>query len=108
MICTTQCEAFHYKDPKSNSDPARNSSCLKNVTLVVKPPTVMEGQDTTLQCFYDLEGIPLYSVKWYRGRHEFYRFSPSEHPSSKIFPIPGIDVDVSERTAVRQAKFQFQ
>ncbi|KAI5754712.1 hypothetical protein M8J77_010880 [Diaphorina citri] len=85
-----------------------DSSCLKNVTLVVKPPTVMEGQDTTLQCFYDLEGIPLYSVKWYRGRHEFYRFSPSEHPSSKIFPIPGIDVDVSERTAVRQAKFQFQ
>jgi hypothetical protein len=72
-----------------------DSSCLKNVTLVVKPPTVMEGQDTTLQCFYDLEGIPLYSVKWYRGRHEFYRFSPSEHPSSKIFPIPGIDVDVS-------------
>ncbi|KAL1464324.1 hypothetical protein WDU94_003982 [Cyamophila willieti] len=55
----------------------------------------MEGQDTVLQCFYDLEGIPLYSVKWYRGRHEFYRFSPSEHPSSKIFPIPGIDVDVS-------------
>uniref|UniRef100_A0A8D8X145 Ig-like domain-containing protein n=1 Tax=Cacopsylla melanoneura TaxID=428564 RepID=A0A8D8X145_9HEMI len=83
---------------------------LRNVTLVVKPPTVMEGQDTTLQCFYDLEGIPLYSVKWYRGRHEFYRFSPSEHPSSKIFPIPGIDVDLSMSNAsqvvLRKVGFQ--
>lgn len=84
--------------------------CLKNVTLIVKPPTVMEGQDTTLQCFYDLEGVPLYSVKWYRGRHEFYRFSPSEHPQSKIFPIPGIDVDLSQSNAsqvvLRKVGFQ--
>lgn len=34
-------------------------------------------------------------MKFYRGLREFYRYSPSEVPSSKIFPFPGIHVDVS-------------
>lgn len=53
------------------------------------------GQSAQLHCSYKLEGAPLYSVKWYRGNLEFYRYSPLEHPPAKIFPYTGIKVDVS-------------
>ncbi|KAL1465019.1 hypothetical protein WDU94_004616 [Cyamophila willieti] len=42
-----------------------------------------------------MEGAPLYSVKWYRGKHEYYRYTPSDTPQSKVFPLHGISVDVS-------------
>ncbi|XP_053972903.1 uncharacterized protein LOC128886164 isoform X2 [Hylaeus anthracinus] len=48
-----------------------------------------------LRCHYDLEDAPLYSLKWYRGSHEFYRFAPSEEPPTKIFNITGIYVDIA-------------
>ncbi|KAI5711927.1 hypothetical protein M8J75_004376 [Diaphorina citri] len=66
---------------------------LRNVTLVISPQAVNRGQDVTLYCNYDLEKQPLYSVKWYRGKLEFYRFSPGESPATKIFYYPGINVD---------------
>ena len=69
--------------------------CLKNVNLTVIPPTVRKGRNASLLCQYDLEGAPLYSVKWYRGNFEFYRYSPGEKPAFKIFPYSGIYVDVS-------------
>lgn len=68
---------------------------LRNVTLLVLPPAVQKGQHAALLCLYDLEEAPLYSVKWYRGNHEFYRFSPTDSPPNKIFPFDGIHVDVS-------------
>jgi hypothetical protein len=61
----------------------------------VVPEVVQRGKEAILRCHYDLEKAPLYSLKWYRGRHEFYRFSPSEEPPTKIFNISGIYVDVS-------------
>ncbi|GFG32005.1 hypothetical protein Cfor_08525, partial [Coptotermes formosanus] len=67
--------------------------CLKNVNLTVIPSTVRKGSHASLWCQYDLEDAPLYSVKWYRGNFEFYRFSPGEKPSTKIFIYPGIHVD---------------
>lgn len=69
--------------------------CLRNVNLTVNPPIVRKGGHASLLCQYDLEGAPLYSVKWYRGNFEFYRFSPGEKPSIKIFPYGGIYVDLS-------------
>lgn len=71
------------------------TAAIRNVSLLVDPPAVKRGQHATLKCIYDLENAPLYSVKFYRGLREFYRYSPSEVPSSKIFPFPGIHVDVS-------------
>lgn len=68
---------------------------LRNVSLLVLPPAVQKGQHAALLCLYDLEEAPLYSVKWYRGNHEFYRFSPTDTPPNKIFPFDGIHVDVS-------------
>lgn len=77
------------------------AQCLKDVRLMVEPPAVQRGSQATLHCLYDLEGAPLYSVKWYRGQLEFYRYSPSETPVSKIFPFPGILVDVSTATFIK-------
>lgn len=68
--------------------------CLRDVSLEVVPEAVQRGQEAILRCHYDLEDAPLYSLKWYRGRHEFYRFAPSEEPATKIFNISGIHVDL--------------
>jgi len=35
---------------------------------------IFRGQTAKLSCNYDLEGDKLYSIKWYRNRHEFYRW----------------------------------
>ncbi|XP_015431187.1 PREDICTED: uncharacterized protein LOC107187576 [Dufourea novaeangliae] len=71
------------------------ASCLRDVSLEIVPEAVQRGQKAMLRCHYDLEEAPLYSLKWYRGRHEFYRFTPSEDPATKIFNITGIHVDVA-------------
>lgn len=63
--------------------------------MEVVPEAVQRGQEVILRCHYDLERAPLYSVKWYRGRYEFYRYSPNEENTNKIFNITGIHVDVS-------------
>uniref|UniRef100_A0A182YJQ7 Ig-like domain-containing protein n=1 Tax=Anopheles stephensi TaxID=30069 RepID=A0A182YJQ7_ANOST len=63
--------------------------------MVVDPPAVRRGQHATLRCLYELDDSPLYSVKFYRGLREFYRYSPGQQPSKKIFPFPGINVDAT-------------
>ncbi|KAG7310132.1 hypothetical protein JYU34_004674 [Plutella xylostella] len=68
---------------------------LRATDLLISPPVVQRGSDATLACLYELTDAPLYSVKWYRGRHEFYRFSPTEAPATKIFPFAGINVDLA-------------
>jgi len=66
---------------------------VRDVRLVL-PTAVMTGQSVRLICLFDLQGAPLYSVKWYRGKREFYRYVPKEEPPMKQFPLPGITVDV--------------
>uniref|UniRef100_A0AAR5PMX2 Ig-like domain-containing protein n=2 Tax=Dendroctonus ponderosae TaxID=77166 RepID=A0AAR5PMX2_DENPD len=66
-------------------------SGLRNVRIQV-PVAVLRGEDANLQCFYDLEGDKLYSVKWYRGSLEFFRYSPSEFPPIKQFKIRGLNI----------------
>ncbi|KAK9753742.1 hypothetical protein QE152_g1857 [Popillia japonica] len=55
------------------------SKSLKGMRLNV-PRAVRVGHSVTLECDYDLETAPLYSVKWYRGPDEFYRYVPKEEP----------------------------
>ena len=62
---------------------------------VIVPAAVSPGDTVTLQCSYDLEGDELYTVKWYKGRQEFFRYVPKELPHTRVFPLPGVNVDVS-------------
>ncbi|XP_034252747.1 uncharacterized protein LOC117652142 isoform X2 [Thrips palmi] len=48
-----------------------------------------------------MEGEELYSIKWYKGQQEFFRFTPKETPSAKVFHIEGIDV-MKERSDARK------
>ncbi|CAH1118814.1 unnamed protein product [Phaedon cochleariae] len=65
---------------------------LKDVVLTIQPNVVQRSSNSTLRCSYDLQNDILYSVKWYRGRYEFYRFTPSEQPKTKVFHFKGINV----------------
>lgn len=67
---------------------------LRAVRLTVHPPVGVRGQDLSLSCERDLQGAPLYTVKWYRGHHEFYRYSPGVTPKTLVFSLPGIYVDL--------------
>merc|ERR1712223_60479 len=66
---------------------------LLNVEI---PPHAIRGNNAKLTCKYDLEGDKLYSIKWYRNGHEFYRYIPSDHPQTTIFNGDGIHVDKSQ------------
>lgn len=67
---------------------------LRNHYVTV-PAAVKKGDNVNLICNYDMEGDVLYSVKWYKGKHEFYRYTPKENPAMKVFAASGITVDVS-------------
>jgi hypothetical protein len=69
---------------------------LRNVSVIV-PVAVSPGDTVTLECSYVLEGDEeLYTVKWYKGRQEFFRYVPKELPHTRVFPLPGVNVDVSQ------------
>lgn len=59
-------------------------TCLKDVSVTI-PAAVKRGDNALLICNYDIENDTLYTVKWYRGRREFYRYTPKENPAGKIF-----------------------
>ncbi|CAG9115787.1 unnamed protein product [Plutella xylostella] len=77
----------------------REVSSLKDVALIA-PSAVQLGDTVMLGCKWTLEpNETLYSVKWYRGRQEFFSYLPKEYPFTRIFAQPGIDVDVSRSTS---------
>ena len=65
---------------------------------LVVPELVLLGEEATLECFYDLEGEDLYSVKWYKGGEEFFRYIPGDEKRITTFSQRGVVVDVSRRT----------
>ncbi|GJQ72683.1 hypothetical protein Trydic_g1341 [Trypoxylus dichotomus] len=73
------------------------SVALKDVSVTI-PQAANIGDTITLQCHYDLEGEPLYTVKWYKGQREFFRYIPKELPSTQIFPYYGMDIDIGKST----------
>ncbi|XKL59496.1 hypothetical protein PGB90_000512 [Kerria lacca] len=78
---------------ENNKKTIRNDT-LKNVQLKADP-AVKSGESLQLECDYDLENAQLYSIKWYFGDDEFYRFVPKESPPTRVFPRPGVAVDKS-------------
>ncbi|XP_014203715.1 uncharacterized protein LOC106636004 [Copidosoma floridanum] len=67
------------------------------------PTHVVQNQTVRMECEFDLDGEPLYSVKWYKDGNEFYRYVPNERPDIHVFSLPGVNVDKhssSERSVV--------
>ncbi|CAM1298178.1 Uncharacterised protein g2051 [Pycnogonum litorale] len=64
--------------------------CIRLLHLDV-PELVEVGSKTELTCEFDLEGYPLYSVKWYKDDVEFYRYIPnSSIQKIKIYNTTGV------------------
>ena len=74
--------------------PLSELSSLSKIDLRL-PRYVQAGDSADLVCSYYLDSHNLYSVKWYKGRHEFYRFMPHESPPVKVFPVKGMKINVS-------------
>ncbi|XP_069674525.1 uncharacterized protein [Periplaneta americana] len=68
---------------------------LKLLSLNV-PSTADIFYPVTLSCKYDLEGVNLYSVKWYKDDSEFFRFMPDYDPQSQAFHTPGVALDLQK------------
>ncbi|GJQ88729.1 hypothetical protein Trydic_g18470, partial [Trypoxylus dichotomus] len=73
-------------------------TALRDVKIFV-PPAVEKGHRAVLSCSYNLEGDALYTVKWYKGGREFFRYTPKEIPTTKQFPINGLTVLETESNA---------
>jgi len=54
--------------------------------------SVQKGDKVDLRCNYKLEGENMYSLKWYWDNVEFYRYIPTEEPSTTVFVMPGLEV----------------
>ncbi|XP_050307173.1 uncharacterized protein LOC126743934 isoform X2 [Anthonomus grandis grandis] len=67
---------------------------MKDVEVMV-PITAKVHDAVRLQCIFDLEGEPLYTVKWFKRGMEFFRYIPREDPKMQIFSIPGVNIDLS-------------
>ncbi|CAL8096337.1 unnamed protein product [Orchesella dallaii] len=59
------------------------------------PEYVREGDTAILKCQYDLDDDKLYTMKWYKGSQEFFRFTPKESPPIKTFRLDGLEVDLN-------------
>lgn len=59
------------------------------------PSHAVRNQSAKLECYFDLDGETLYSVKWYKDGNEFYRYVPRDMPPVQVFPLSGVTVDVS-------------
>lgn len=71
---------------------------LKDVSVMI-PQAVKRGSNALFTCNYDMENDTLYSVKWYKGKREFYRYTPKENPAMKVFAMTsGLNVEVSTRS----------
>ncbi|EDW14403.1 uncharacterized protein LOC6572836 isoform X2 [Drosophila mojavensis] len=62
------------------------------VTDISVPEIVDFRDNVTLSCSYDMSGHTLNSVKWYKDRLEFFRYSPLMRPVYMTFPVAGIQV----------------
>ncbi|KAK8775881.1 hypothetical protein V5799_030779 [Amblyomma americanum] len=51
------------------------------------------GGAVSLFCSHDFEGVPLYSVKWFKDDQEFYRFVPSMEPPATTYKVESVKVN---------------
>ena len=60
---------------------------------VILPAYIVAGERTSLGCDYDTQGEEIYSVKWYKGGREIFRYQPSlrDKPVS-VYSRPGVHI----------------
>ncbi|XP_025209064.1 uncharacterized protein LOC112604311 [Melanaphis sacchari] len=68
-------------------------TCDGLTVKAVVPRYKVRGETAVLRCDFELEGAPLYAVKWYRENEEFYRFVPKSEPQKTSYAVDGIKVD---------------
>ena len=70
------------------------SALVTRLLQVSVPPFGLAGQTVELGCHYDLQGEQVYSVKWYKGGLEIFRYIPSNLllPTA-VFARPGVNID---------------
>ncbi|XP_036146848.1 uncharacterized protein LOC105833168 [Monomorium pharaonis] len=66
-----------------------------DIRVEFKMPKEAEvGSSIELRCEWQiLGGSNLYSVKWYKDDHEFFRYMPDSDQRTQIFPRPGVKVE---------------
>ncbi|KAL3275556.1 hypothetical protein HHI36_020312, partial [Cryptolaemus montrouzieri] len=53
----------------------------------------MLGETAIVYRDYDVEGNPLYAVKWYKELEDFYRFVPKATPQANSYDVEGVHVE---------------
>lgn len=60
------------------------------------PSEAEVGEHVEMECRWDIYGgKSLYSVKWYKDGHEFFRYVPDNVQPLQTFNQPGVKLDVS-------------
>ncbi|XP_047737909.1 uncharacterized protein LOC108676436 [Hyalella azteca] len=67
-----------------------------NVTRVVAPPWLAVGGSGDLECQFSLGSETLYSIKWYQGINEIYRYTPGKVRTQQVFHNNFLSVDVNK------------
>ncbi|KAF7989722.1 hypothetical protein HCN44_008396 [Aphidius gifuensis] len=67
----------------------------KDIKVEARVPKEAElGGMIDMKCDWEIYGgKSLYSVKWYKDGHEFFRYVPDNHPRIQTFPQPGIKLE---------------
>ncbi|XP_076631050.1 cell adhesion molecule 2-like isoform X2 [Colletes latitarsis] len=68
------------------------------MTALQIPQHVVLNETVRMQCNFNLDKETLYSVKWYKDGHEFYRYLPRDMPTVQTFRVPGVNVNTRNST----------
>lgn len=68
------------------------------MTALQIPQHVVLNETVHMHCKFKLDGEILYSVKWYKDGHEFYRYVPRDMPTVQTFRVAGVNVNINNST----------
>ena len=94
IIPVTPCKVNSYEAEKYKSKIAW--PCLSCLTV---HKFAVRGTNIAFNCSFNLGNEKLYSVKWYRGTYEIFRYVPSDTPPTKTFPLEGFSISESPQWA---------
>nr|XP_027222441.1 uncharacterized protein LOC113814588 [Penaeus vannamei] len=68
----------------SSSFPPRRPAHGITITRVSVPTPLAVGEGGVLECEWTYDGDHVYTLKWYQGIREFYRWTPQETPPPSL------------------------